>query len=409
MTRRFSAVFSFMNLSFIQGSNVLVQLLLIPIITRTVGLTEFGFIMLASSYAALVSIFINYGSNQSAVKEVAVEKNSTIALTHIFYNVYIIRILLYLIAFLVFVGLRRWVLPENTGHHFLFANMLILGELFNPFFFFVGLQKLFLYNVVTLLSKVLSVILIIAMVQHPSDSVWVNFFIGSTQVLGYLILILYLIKQYKLFPITVSLQKLGQQLKLNFYLTGNNLSVQLQQSIFLFAVSGMHNPVLLGAYSLCDKFVWSFRMLIISFFNVVYPRAAVLQKDQPQAWMVLKSKLTKGLWIVLSVAAMVLLFFAHPIVNIVTGEPNDLAAFFIQSICFMPLIAGLNSLNVTELLLRNQYKAIFTIAIILLVISAIAAFIFSQWGQARLFGFFPILIELCSIPLYLYFIKRTSE
>ena len=61
MQNKASAFFSFLHLSFIQGANVLIQILLIPIISRKVGLTEFGLIMLASSYAALVSILINYG------------------------------------------------------------------------------------------------------------------------------------------------------------------------------------------------------------------------------------------------------------------------------------------------------------------------------------------------------------
>ena len=91
MSRNFSAFFSFANLSFIQGSNVLIQLLLIPIITRIVGLQEFGLVMLASSYAALVSIFINYGSNQSGVKDVAQEKESPSNLSKVFYSIYIVR------------------------------------------------------------------------------------------------------------------------------------------------------------------------------------------------------------------------------------------------------------------------------------------------------------------------------
>jgi O-antigen/teichoic acid export membrane protein len=171
----------------------------------------------------------------------------------------------------------------------------------------------------------------------------------------------------------------------------------------------MGNPALLGAYSLCDKFVWSFRMLIISFFNAVYPRAAVLHQNEPEEWRLLRKKLQKMLFIILSLVAIGLLLFANTIVQIVTGETNELAAFFIQSICLMPLVAGLNSLNVTELLLRNQYKHIFTIALILLLISILFSGLFAQWGNPRLFGFFPIIVELGSIPLYLYFIKRASN
>ncbi len=409
MSRNLSALFSFVNLSFIQGSNVLIQLLLIPIITRIVGLSEYGLIMLASSYAGLVSILINYGSNQSGVKDVAIHREQPKTLSGIFYSVYFVRIILFVIAFLVFLLLRNWIIAPSTSNHFLFANMIILSELFNPFFFFVGLQQLFVYNLVNLISKLLSVALIIWVVHSPADSIWVNFCLGLSQTLGYLVLLIYLIQQHRLYHIKVPIQQLLKYLQQNFYLTGNNLSVQLQQSIFLFTVSAMGNPALLGAYSLCDKFVWSFRMLIISFFNAIYPRAAVLHQTKPEEWKLLRSKLQKILWVILSLVAIGLLLFANPIVEIVTGEANELAAFFIQSICLMPLVAGLNSLNVTELLLRNQYKYIFSIALILLLISVLFSGLFAQWGNPRLFGFFPILVELGSIPLYLYFIKRASN
>lgn len=409
MSRNFSAFFSFANLSFIQGSNVLIQLLLIPIITRIVGLEEFGLVMLASSYAALVSIFINYGSNQSGVKDVAQEKESPSNLSKVFYSIYIVRIAMYLVALLGLLLLSNWLIPRATSTHFLFANMIIVGELLNPFFFFVALQKLFLYNLMNLFSKVLSVVLILWMVKSPADSVWVNFFLGFAQMIGYVFLLVYLIKKFRLYHFKVPIIQLKQYLQQNFYLTGNNLSVQLQQSIFLFTVSGMGNAQLLGAYSLCDKLVWSFRMLVISFFNVVYPRAAVLDKEQPIAWKKLKKQLTTMLWLVLSGVALILLFFANQIVVLITGNHDDLTALFIQSICLMPLVAGLNSLNVTELLLRNQYKQIFNIALILLSISILLSILFTQWGNPRLFGFFPILVEIGSIPLYLYFIKKTRE
>lgn len=405
MNLKSAAVFSFFNLSSIQAANILAQLLLIPIISRIVGLTEFGLIMLGASYAALVSIFINFGSNQSGVKEVALAKDNTPTLSKIFFSIYIVRGLLFVLTSLAFLFVSQWLLPLTTRTHFLYANMIIVGELLNPFFFFVGIQQLFLYNIINLISKILSIVLILLFIQSPTDSVWVNFIIGFTQIIGSIILLVALIQKHALVFIKVPFQYLVQYLKQNSYLAGNNLSVQLQQSIFLFSVSAMGNPVLLGAYSLCDKVVWSFRMLIISFFNAVYPRAAVLHQNNPEDWKQLKQKLQKLLWIVLCLAALILLFFANPIVLLITGKSNELAAFFIQSICFMPLVAGLNSLNVTELLLRNQYQYIFKIAIILLAISILFAGLFIQWGNPRLFGFFPILVELCSLPLYLYFIK----
>ena len=82
-------IFSFINLSIVQGSNALIQILLIPIIIRIVGLGELGHVTVAGTYAALVSLFINYGSSQSGVKDIAIHQFDQKALSETFYSIYI--------------------------------------------------------------------------------------------------------------------------------------------------------------------------------------------------------------------------------------------------------------------------------------------------------------------------------
>ncbi len=406
--RNLSAIFNFVHLSFIQAANVLTQIILIPVITRIVGLSSFGQIMVATSYAALVSILINYGSNQSGVKDIALYKDQPSKRSAIFYSIYFVRIVLFLLSILSLFLLKQTGVITAMYDHLLFANMLILSETLNPFFFFVGLQKLFLYNIVTLITRTLAILLVILFVHTPEDSIWVNFLLGLSSSVGYLFLCIFLISRFRLTDYKVSASFLKKYVQQNFYLTGNNICVQLQQSFFLFTVSAMDNPLLLGAYSLCDKFVWSFRMLIISFFNVVYPRASIVYNENPTAWMQLRKKLSSMLWVVFLTIALLLILFADQLVWLVTGTSNPLSASFIQAICIVPLIAALNSLNVTDLLLRNRYQAIFKIALILLALSVIISLLLTQWGDTSLFGFFPALTEIFSIPLYLYFIRQSG-
>lgn len=403
-----ATIFSFIHLSIIQGTNVLLQLFLIPIILRKVGLSEFGLIMLASSYAALISILVNFGSNQTGVKDIALYRDSPNDLSQTFYSIYYSRLLLLITSLVLFYLFSYLFFPAKTALHFVFAGLIIVSELFNPFFFFVGLQKLFLYNLVNLFSKLLSVILILTCINSSADSLYVNLIIGGSQTLGFLGLFIFIIKQYKIYHFSVSFELIRQYISKNIYLTGNNLSVQLQQSVFLLSLSGLGNPILLGAYSLCDKLVWSARMVIISFFNAIFPKAVLLNKEEPEKWKQLKKKLNWGIAALFSIAAVVLYFFADMIVMLILGHEDALSARFIKSISIVPLIIGLNVLNVADLLLFNQYRAIFTISIILLVISFLLTGLFMYVGKVELYGFYPLFAEIGSIPLYLYFIKRIS-
>jgi O-antigen/teichoic acid export membrane protein len=405
--RNTTPIFSFINLSFVQGSNALIQILLIPIITRIVGLSEFGLVMLAGSYAALVSLFINYGSNQSGVKDVSIHRSNNKVLSETFYSIYLVRLLFFAITFLIM--LLMDFASFQYAKYFLLANAIILAETLNPIFFFVGIQKLFLYNIVNLISKICSALLIILLITSPANSEWVNFYLGITSVVGNLALCIYLIKKYRLYHYKISIPMLGKYLKQNFYLTGNNISVQLQQSFFLFAVSRMGNSLLLGAYSLSDKIVWSFRLLIISFFNAIYPKAVSLYEADPEVWKRFRKKINILLFVVFVCAAILLFLLSDFIVLIISGQHNPLASTYIKSICFVPLIAALNSVNVIDLLMRDKYRYIFIIALILLGVSIIVAEIFVAVNNSHFFGYYPIIVEIFSLPLYMYFINRSSN
>jgi hypothetical protein len=64
----------FFNLGFIQISNIAVQLLLFPIILRSIGIESFGLVTVINAYSLLAGVFINYGTNQSGIKDIALVK-----------------------------------------------------------------------------------------------------------------------------------------------------------------------------------------------------------------------------------------------------------------------------------------------------------------------------------------------
>lgn len=407
LTRNLSSIFSFINLSFIQGANVLIQVLMIPIITRSIGLASFGEVMVASSYAALVSLLVNFGSSQSGVKDIALHKDNVKSLSAAFYTIFGVRLFLFFIS-LLSLGVM-YLLHSPYTLHFLMANTIILSEVVNPLFFFIGLQNLFLYNITNLVAKTASAILILVFIKSADQSLWINFLLGITNTIGFFLLCIYAIKKYKISFCKIPLEDFRKYMAENAYLTGNNILVQLQQSFFLFAVSGMGNPVLLGAYSLCDKIVWSFRILIISFANAVYPKAVALFRAGNTQWNLFKKKMNYLLIAVFACTSLLLFFYSHWIVLVITGVPNQLAASFVKAISLVPLAAALNALNVIDMIMRGQYRTIFGIGLIIITIAIAVTQIFVFSGNTNAFGFYPIIIEISALPFYLYFIRKNNN
>lgn len=397
----------FFHLGSIQASNAIIQLLLFPLIIHVTGLEEFGIVIVANTYGNLNAMFINYGTNQSGIKDVALYKNDSKKLSDVFYTTYYSRIILFVLSLLVLAVLFRFNFPHVR--YFPFALTIIFAEVLNPFFFFAGTEKVSLYNLANLLSKSASALLIYFLVTTPDLGIWVNFYLGVTNIIVYLVLGIYLIRKYKLVHYKISITALTGFFRKNFFLVGNNLSASLQQALFVFALSFSGDKMILGAYSFCDKIVWSFRMLIIALTTAIFPRAAHIYKESTLRWQLFRNRINKFMAICFSLAAVAILVFAPLVVEIFTKTHNELAISFTRAICIVPLIASLNAMNVVDLLLKNKYHYIFIIAMILLAISAIVSFIFIKLNNRSIFGYYQVIVEIFSLPLYLYFIRKSER
>lgn len=397
---------NFFNLGFIQISNIAVQLLLFPLILRIIGIEAFGLVTVINAYSFLVGVLINFGTNQSGIKDIALAKDNNSHLSHLFFTIFHARFLLFLVSVIIILALY-W---ANISHikYLLFALPIILAETINPIFFFTGIEKLTLYNTANLLAKISSAAMIIFLFKQDSGAWWINFYLGMGNFLFFGAIFLYAIYRYQLKwqPITVTGVK--NILKENRYLFSNNITVHLQQSFFLFVLQGFSTPLILGAYSLGDKIISSVRMMIVAFTFAIYPNVAIQYKADKTNWKQYKKKMNQWLGIIFILFAVGLFLGADLIVQLLTGTDNELSSTYIKTISLVPLFMALNTLNMVEFLIKNHYKLLFYGSICLLIISVLIGSIFIQFIEPTQFGFYALFIEISAIAIARYYIQKIN-
>jgi O-antigen/teichoic acid export membrane protein len=234
----------------------------------------------------------------------------------------------------------------------------------------------------------------------------VNFILGSANTVTYIGLLIYFGLQFKLsfnLPSKHELLKIGKD---NFYLTVNNISVNLQQSIIIFALPRWGYSILLGPYTLCDKIIGQCRILLITVSNAIYPNAARLYQQSTSLWNVYRKK-TKYLLAGVFFAGSVLIFIlADFIVFTLSKEHNATAVLFLKVMAFVPIMSALNVLNVLDQLLKNNTVYIFRIAMLLFALSVFVAFILATAGNYLLIGAFTLIIETSAVLMYEYAIRK---
>ncbi len=404
--RETNIITNFLNLSSIQISNTLLLILIIPIITRIIGIEEFGIIMFASRFSQLAGAVVNYGTNQSGIRDIAANIKNPDKLSNVFYNTFWIRIIIFFIFMLFLIILKAFNIKYYS--YLLLSVPMVLAEVLNPLFFFIGTERLKVFNIINLVSNVVSILLLILFVKSPQESGWVNFILGGVNVFIYLGLLIYAKSQFKLLfylPFKDELIKIGKD---NFYITINNISVQLQQSIMIFALTKWENTLLLGAYSLCDRIIGQCRNLLITISNAVYPSTVQLYQKSVGLWNIYRKKTKYLVASIFFLGSILLYFLADFIIYTLTKQHNTIAIVILKTMAIVPTISALNFLNVLDLLLKNKTIYIFRIAIILLVISVLSAFALLSSGHLMFIGTFTLIVETSGWLMYEYFVKKTT-
>jgi O-antigen/teichoic acid export membrane protein len=396
---------NFFNLSSIQISNLLLLFITIRIITGTIGIEGFGLVMFAYRFATLAGTVVNYGTSQSGVRDTAYNITDLKKLSIVFCTSLWIRGIIFLLFSVAIVALYWF--NTQSYHYIVLSVPIVLAEVFNPLCFFLGIEKLKLFNLYNLFANIVAVVAIALFIKTPNDAAWVNFILGTANIVTYLGLLLYLIFRLKLLnivPSKIELLKIGKD---NFYLTINNISANLQQSIIIFALRWSGSE-LLGAYSLCDRVIGQCRNLINTIANAFYPKATHIYKESKELWAVYRRK-SKHLIATVFFAGTALIFIMADFIVFTLSKQHDVnSVLLLRVMAFVLVISALNVINVLDLLLKKNTLYLFRISVILLAVASALAYLLSGLHNYLLVGAFTLVVEGCALLASEYYIKKPS-
>jgi O-antigen/teichoic acid export membrane protein len=399
---------NFFNLGVFQAAGILLQLILIPIISRKYGIAVFGQVALVASFAAFAGVVTNYGTSQTGIKEVANHLTDRVHLSKLFFKILFFRMLV--AAFFLPVILWMIFFPANQ-FNWIWAGAipLILAEVFNPLYFLIGKEKIQWISWGNMVVKMLVLLFILAVPMPTQPAAWINVAIGMPMLVYYILIGIYIHYKESLSIIAPSKKSLIELAKDNFYIMFNGTAVSLQQSVFLFAIANYVSANTLGSYALVDKLLGACRQLVSAFSTAVYPQAARLYQQSADSWLQFRKSLQKIYGAAFGVSALLIFFGAKYIVLFTTKKDDPGTELFVQMFCLAPLLLALNANNVLTLLLEKRYQPLFTISILILVATFLISFALVQFSDPHVLGWYPIAIEVSCLLIYTAFTKKKKS
>lgn len=356
--------------------------------------------------AFFLMVFIDYGTDISAVKEMAVHRDHPEKRNAIFATILGTKAVLFVLTTLIFMGVVVLFPFFNQERALFFLGIpILLGQLLNPTWLLQGLEDFTRITLMTIGSKLVYLLLIFGCIQSPSDYIYVNLFWGIANIMAYGIILIYCVKKYHFSWKDFQKNNIKTLLKNNFSLFTSQIFVSLQMYSPVVLLGYFGSSFLAGQFRIVEQIIVIFKTYILLFFNFVYPRVCYLietnTREAMRYW-----KTFNGMNFCFIAGSMAFLYlFSEWVVSFFTKTSIYKTADLLQWGIWVPLLMAL-SIPLKQLLLGYGMQRVYTrTTMILVVFSTLLIAISIPFFQIR--GVFWVLIatEMMTIILFSWYLK----
>lgn len=268
-----------------QGFNLITPLLVIPYIVLICGEEGYGKIGVGMALAFFIMVFIDYGSEITGVKQVAVNRENKSKLENIFITTYTAKLVL-LFVVLSIVSILFYFIPYfNQDKKLFFLSLsMVVGQFINPTWYFQGIENFKWITILNILSKIIYLAGIFLFIHKASDYAYCNLIWGIGMIIANGISFAYIIITHSFSFANTKKDEVLKLIKENFSIFSSQIFVSLQMYSPIVLISFFGGNTMAGQYKIIDQIIVIFKTYILLFFNYVYPRVCyLLDKSKEEA------------------------------------------------------------------------------------------------------------------------------
>ncbi|MBF0561643.1 MAG: oligosaccharide flippase family protein [Alphaproteobacteria bacterium] len=348
-----------------------IPILLIPYLSRVLGLQGFGLISMGQAFAGLVFSVIEYGFQITATRQVAARTERGEDVSDILSSVMSAKFLLAAI-FSFFGGISLWVVPAFRDNQSIFLIALVYGILqgFSFSWLFTGQQRYKMAASLDFSAQLLSLLLIVGFVHSPNDA-WLALTCYATAqaiiqtIAGF---IAYRSHQFRPFSLAQARSELKRGRFVFFQHVIGTFYVR-SSSLLLGLVA---TPQAVGIFAGADKILRGTMIPIAPLRQLFLPiMSARLARSEDSA-VTLLWQLVLGTQVIALMIGGLLFFFAEPLVRLILGPELAPAANLLRLFALLPaIIFALEIFTVLWMLPRHQDAQLTKITMATLVVSIV--------------------------------------
>lgn len=353
-----------------QGFNLITPLLVIPYIVLICGEEGYGKIGVGMALAFFIMVFIDYGSEITAVKQVAVNREDKSKLENIFITTYAAKLLLLLVVLTIVSIVFYFISYFNQDKKlFFFSLSMVVGQFINPTWFFQGIENFKWITVVNVLSKIIYLAGIFIFIQKPSDYIYSNLIWGIGMIVANGVAVIYILNSHSFSFVNTKKEDVLKFIKDNFPIFSSQIFVSLQMYSPIVLISFFGGNTMAGQYKIIDQIIVIFKTYILLFFNYVYPRVCyLLEKSKHEAMHFWKTYNGLNFIFIAFSMALILLFSTEVVTYFNPKEIQEIAGL-LKIAVLIPVLQAI-AIPLKQLVLgSNKQSRYVTITMAITVLS----------------------------------------
>lgn len=392
----------------LQGMNYLGAIVLLPYLVRVLGVEQYGLVAFAQSIAQYFIIATDYGFNFSATRRIAQNRDNAEEVARIFWTVNVIKLGLLALG-AVCLGLLVVYVPRfqaNPGIYFA-AYVAVVGNAIFPVWLFQGMERMRSIAVITGLAKLLSVVLVLALVHHRGDALLATLLQSAgflvAGIIGTIVALRHHISAFH----RPRRNEIRTAIVEGRHLFVSTAAISMYSNTNTFLVGLLAGNVQVGYFSLADKFIRAVTGLAGPGIQAAYPHMiSLLARSRERAIQFIRTSLLTGAALT-GVFGIVILAFAPALAKIAFGHNAPAVVPLIRLLAPFPLLGVLNYILGTLVLIpfgfdKLQSRILLSVGVVNIALASVLIPRQGAFGGAISI----IVMEFLQLAVMLVFITR---
>ena len=332
------------SLYILQGLNYAIPFAVLPYLVRVLGMSAYGLIAFAQSFAQYFTVLTDYGFNFSATRSIAQNRDDREAVSRHFCAVYVIKLCLMCIGGLALLGTVQ-VAPKfhQDAAFFIVAYLAVVGNVLFPIWFYQGMERMRYISIVFGGCKLLAALALFLFVHHPQDALVALLIQSSGTLVAGMIGITIAFIQFDLRLRLPSACELEATIIEGWHLFLSTAAISLYTNTNVFLVGLLGGNTEAGYFAAADKLIRAMQGIIAPITQAVFPHMSSLVNESKERALAFARKTLIWVGGLTLVPSTVLLVLAPWVAVLCFGKAGLPSTSVIRWLSFLPFIIAISN------------------------------------------------------------------